>query len=139
MERVSTSAAPSIGERLRTAREAGGLSIGDIADATKISPVALIAIERDQFGRLPGGVFRRAYLQAFAAAVGLDGGQIVGEYRRRFETPSDEAEGNQRQSRAQQWRAAGVVIATVVAALLFAALLLAWMFTGPPPGPIATP
>ena len=74
-----------IGDRLREARVAKGLSLGDIASRTKISPTALTALERNDFGRLPGGVFRRAYVRAFAVEVGLDAEALVRDYRARYE------------------------------------------------------
>lgn len=75
-----------IGSRLRLAREQRGLSLRDIAATTKISIAALAAIERNEFARLPAGVFRRAYVQAFAAEVGLDAHELAREYRAGFET-----------------------------------------------------
>lgn len=77
--------AADIGDRLRHARVARGLSLSDIADRTKISPPSLMAMERSDFGRLPGGVFRRAYVRAFAEEVGLDADTLVREYRARYE------------------------------------------------------
>jgi cytoskeletal protein RodZ len=74
-----------IGARLRQARERRGLSLRDIASVTKISMMALKAIERNEFGRLPGGLYRRAYVRSFAAAVGLDADEVAREYRSRFE------------------------------------------------------
>jgi transcriptional regulator with XRE-family HTH domain len=74
-----------IGSRLRQARQRRELSLRDIANATKISMRALTAIEQNEFGRLPGGVFSRAYVRAFAAEVGLDADELVREYRSRFE------------------------------------------------------
>lgn len=50
-----------IGSRLRQFREERALTLRDIATTTKISLTALAAIEHNDFGRLPGGVFRRAY------------------------------------------------------------------------------
>jgi cytoskeleton protein RodZ len=78
--------ATDIGSRLQHAREQRGLTLQKIAASTKIPVRALSAIEHGDFGRLPGGVFRRAYLRTFAAAVGLDADEIVREYRARFET-----------------------------------------------------
>src|SRR3989304_6323930 len=52
----------------------------------QISMTALAAIEHNDFARLPGGVFRRAYVRAFAAEVGLNADELVREYRARFET-----------------------------------------------------
>ena len=82
MEQITT----DIGSRLRQAREQRGLTIRDIANTTKISTAALNAIEHNDFARLPGGVFRRAYVRAFAAEVGLDADELTREYRARFET-----------------------------------------------------
>ena len=82
--------AADIGSRVRQAREQRGLTLQKIAGSTKIPVRALGAIERGDFGLLPGGVFRRAYLRTFAAAVGLDAEEIVREYRAHCETePAD--------------------------------------------------
>ncbi|OFW26844.1 MAG: hypothetical protein A3H97_15005 [Acidobacteria bacterium RIFCSPLOWO2_02_FULL_65_29] len=77
--------ATDIGSRLRHAREQRGLTLRDIANITKISTAALNAIEHNDFARLPGGVFRRAYVRAFAAEVGLNADDLAREYRARFE------------------------------------------------------
>ena len=75
-----------IGFRIRQAREQRGLTIWDIANTTKISSSALNAIERNEFARLPGGVYSRAYVRAFATEVGLNADELAREYRARFET-----------------------------------------------------
>jgi cytoskeletal protein RodZ len=80
--------AGDIGDRLKRARIACGLSLSDIGGRTKISPPSLTAMERNDFARLPGGVFRRAYVRAFAEEVGLDAEALVREYRARYE-PDD--------------------------------------------------
>ena len=81
MDKIPT----DIGSRLREARETRGLTLRDIATTTKISMIALAAIEHNDFARLPGGVFRRAYVRAFAAEVGLNANDLAREYRERFE------------------------------------------------------
>lgn len=78
--------ATDIGSRLQQAREQRGLTLRDIANTTKISTATLNAIEHNDFARLPGGVFSRAYVRAFAAEVGLDADELTREYRARFET-----------------------------------------------------
>lgn len=80
--------ADDIGDRLQRARLTRGLSLSDIASRTKISPPSLMAMERNDFARLPGGVFRRAYVRLFADEVGLDAEALVREYRARYE-PDD--------------------------------------------------
>ena len=56
----------SIGTRLRVAREQSGLSLRQIADATKLSVRALDALERERIAQLPGGIYRRAIVRAYA-------------------------------------------------------------------------
>lgn len=79
---------PDIGSRLREARERRGLGLHDIAGTTKISVRSLTAMERNEFARLPGGIFRRAFVRAFAAEVGLDPDGLAAEYIAAFETES---------------------------------------------------
>lgn len=74
-----------IGVRLRRAREERGLTLGDIANATKISIGALKALEENDVSRLPGGLFGRAYLKAFANEVGLNADELAREFRQTFE------------------------------------------------------
>ena len=62
----------SCGELLRRARERRGLTLPDIAHATKIPLRHLDALERDEFAALPGGLYRRAEVRAYADVVGLD-------------------------------------------------------------------
>ena len=79
--------AMDLGDRLRSARERKGLTLSEIAARTKISVHALEAIEAEQFDRLPRGVFRRAYLRAFAGVVGLDADACVRAYADFWEPP----------------------------------------------------
>jgi len=60
-----------IGARLRSARQGRGISLRQIADATKLSVNTLEALERGHIDRLPGGIYRRSIVRAFAGEVGL--------------------------------------------------------------------
>lgn len=82
MEHLSTE---DIGGRLQAARHARGLALRDVAETTKISITNLKAIEVNRFGGLPGGLFRKGYVRAFAAAVGLDPDALARDYKGRFE------------------------------------------------------
>jgi cytoskeletal protein RodZ len=62
----------SLGLRFKHAREAQGLSLQDIAAKTKISVALLEAVERNDFARLPAGIFGRSFVRAYAVEVGLD-------------------------------------------------------------------
>jgi cytoskeletal protein RodZ len=77
-----------LGQRLRLAREAKGLTIADVAATTRISSRALRAIEQERFNELPGGIFRRTFVEAYAEAVGLDGADCARAYLATFEPPA---------------------------------------------------
>jgi hypothetical protein len=64
-----------------------GLSVRDVARRTKLSIAVLQAIERNDFGSLPEGMYRKAYLRTVAAEVGLDANEIAADYRATFEPP----------------------------------------------------
>ncbi|HEX5215950.1 MAG TPA: helix-turn-helix domain-containing protein [Vicinamibacterales bacterium] len=69
-----------LGSRLKHARESRAVSLQDIAARTKISPVALEALERGDVSKLPGGIFGRAFVKAYAIEVGLDPDNTVAEF-----------------------------------------------------------
>jgi cytoskeleton protein RodZ len=74
-----------IGGDLRRARIARKQSIEDISRATKINSSYVQAIENETFDRLPGGLFTRGFLRAYAREVGLNPDEIVARYRTEFE------------------------------------------------------
>jgi cytoskeleton protein RodZ len=76
-----------VGGELRRARTARKLSLGEVSAHTKINQNILRAIEENRFDRVPGGLFTRGYLRAFAREVHLDPEKIVGQYRAEFEPP----------------------------------------------------
>jgi len=76
-----------VGGELRRARTGRKLSLGDVSAHTKINQNILRAIEDNRFDRVPGGLFTRGYLRAFAREVQLDPEAIVAKYRAEFEQP----------------------------------------------------
>lgn len=70
-----------LGELLRKAREARGLTISDVQDATKIRSRYLEAIEQGDFEALPGEVYVKGFLRNYAEAVGLCGDEVVARYK----------------------------------------------------------
>ena len=82
-------AAPDHGRRdfglkMRRLREERGVSLRQIADVTKISIGALEALERGDIPRLPGGIFSRAFVRAYAVQVGADPEQTVRDFMVQF-------------------------------------------------------
>ena len=63
--------------RLRGTRVAAGLELSEVERRTRLSPLVLKWIEEGQFHKLPGGLYARAYLRAYAEAVGLDPRDVI--------------------------------------------------------------
>jgi cytoskeletal protein RodZ len=70
----------SFGEELRREREIRGISLKEIADATKISKRFLEAIERNDHRTLPAPVFTRGFIREYARYLGLNADEIVNRY-----------------------------------------------------------
>ena len=79
------------GGKLRDARERRGISLRQIANATKISVAALEALELNDISRLPGGIFSRAFVRSYATEVGLDPDAMIQEFIAQF--PNDSFSG----------------------------------------------
>jgi len=86
-----------LGARLKQARLAKGISLRDIEAATKISVSALEALERHDYSRLPGGIFSRAFVRAYALAVDLDPEAAVNDFLTDFQRHEREAERTKKQ------------------------------------------
>jgi cytoskeleton protein RodZ len=68
------------GAKFRKARESKELSLDDISNVTKISARMLQAIEEEDFDQLPGGVFNKGFIRAYAKHLGLNSDDAVNEY-----------------------------------------------------------
>jgi curved DNA-binding protein CbpA len=72
------------GEFLRSVREAQRIAIEEISDFTKVSKNYLMAIEAEQFQKLPAAVFVRGFLQQLAKYLKLPADKMVPAYLARF-------------------------------------------------------
>lgn len=116
--------AAGIGEKLRLERETHGIALRDISEATRISMRYLEAIESDDYRRLPGGIFNRSFIRAYAKFVGYDEHEAIEEYSRQMREhgESDDVAKTQRSlvytdssNRSPIW---GLLLAVVILALL---------------------
>ena len=71
----------SIGEALRSAREAQGKSLDDAAVATRIRSSYLEALEEERFGDLGGAVYAKGFLRSYAGYLGVDPAPLLEAYR----------------------------------------------------------
>jgi cytoskeleton protein RodZ len=74
--------AASFGEQLRVAREARGITLREISEQTRISTRYLEAIESDDYKRLPGGIFNKSFIKAYAKYIGFDEKEALEAYAR---------------------------------------------------------
>ena len=70
----------AFGDRLRREREMRGITLDEICESTKIARRHLEALERDRFDQLPGGVFNKGFVRAYARFLGIDEDQAVADY-----------------------------------------------------------
>jgi cytoskeletal protein RodZ len=73
-------ASVGIGERLRSARTARGLTLEDIEAATRIKRHYLDALEREAWDELPGATYGRGFLASYARQLGISADEILGLY-----------------------------------------------------------
>ena len=114
------------------------MSLRQIAGATKISTVALEALERGDFSRLPGGIFSRAFVRAYAIEVGLDPDETVLKYAELAEAIANAASrppapaeiSDDDRAFLERQRQAGVWLRVIAAVILVAIVgTIAWWVT----------
>ena len=70
----------SFGAQLKQERERQGVSLEDISLSTKIGTRMLRALEEEHFDQLPGGIFNKGFVRAYARCLGMDEDQAVADY-----------------------------------------------------------
>jgi cytoskeleton protein RodZ len=68
------------GARLKREREQRGVTLDDISLSTKIGKRFLSALEEERFDQLPGGIFSRGFVRAYARHLGIDEEKAVADY-----------------------------------------------------------
>ena len=140
---------PAFGENLRREREMRGVSLEEISSATKISLRFLDAIEREDFSKLPGGIFSRSFIRSYARYLGLDEERVVAEFQlaARPQVDFDLHRMPSGKSRSGPQATRTPLIATLVAAVLLVGGYVLFRYSPraaeapapPPPAPVAAP
>ena len=107
------------------------IDINEVEVRTKIRAKYLRAMENDEWDLLPGEVYARSFLRTYGEFLGLDTRQLIDDFKRMYERPSDH-EARPITPRSQQqrdrgprgplvpaWAVIGAVLVAVVAALYF--------------------
>lgn len=124
----------SFGEWLRHERQRRTIDIRTISDSTKIGVDVLQSLERGDISRWPGGLYRRAFVRAYAMAIGLDPDLVVERFVRAFPEPDTPPAPSTEPLRLELVAPARVHTATwragVDVALALAFGLLGWLAAG---------
>jgi transcriptional regulator with XRE-family HTH domain len=74
----------AFGPNLRRIRIQRGITLDQLAAATKVSVSLWTALERNDFSRWPSGIYARSYVRDYAAAIGADPESTVDDFCRWF-------------------------------------------------------
>lgn len=78
----------TLGHELKRRREERNIALRDVAEATRLGVRFLHAIEADDYSSLPGGIYARSFIRAYAKYIGMDEEEAVARYRK--QTQSEE-------------------------------------------------
>ena len=119
----------NFGERLKREREMREVSMEELTKATRISTRFLLALENEDWAKLPGGVFGHGFVRTIARYLGLDEESLLGEYdlARSDKAQSEPAKPEERIPPPPKWiPAAAVFVVLLLAAGLFYAGRYGW-------------
>lgn len=78
---------PAVGEQLRAAREARGLSLDDVSQVLKLGVRQVEALENGDWHGLPGNTFIRGFVRNYARLVHVDGAALMTQLDTILEPP----------------------------------------------------
>lgn len=70
----------TIGNYLKSGREARNIRLSEVARSTKISKWYLDCLEKDEFDKIPGGPYIKGYIASYASFIGLEEDEILKRY-----------------------------------------------------------
>lgn len=127
----------SLGQSLRSAREAAQVSIEQLAAELRIEPQFLVALEEERFEAIGAPVFAKGYLKLYCECLGLDYGRVLPLYEHRAGRQEPPFQG--RHSAEHGERPQTALWAAGIAAIVVVVLLLVWAFNVPAPTTVETP
>jgi hypothetical protein len=122
--RVVVPSSLGIGQSLREARLAQGLTLKAVEASTRIRAHYLQALEDERYDELPGEAYAMGFLRTYADHLGLDGQEYLAAYRARARAAAEPAF-LPRAQRPYEPHRTGPALAGVAAAVLLVALSLA--------------
>ena len=123
----------SIGNILRTERETQGRTLTEVSKAVYIKTKYLSALEEENFAAIPGEVYVKGFIRAYASYLGMDGEELVAQYDGssdsvllQKESPTAVTEGGKGRRRRRRKAVSWPEITIIVGVILFI-LLIVWL------------
>lgn len=140
--------AASFGARLAAAREAAGLSVGEMAARLRLHVNQVRAIEAEDLAQLPEGAYVRGFVRSYARAVDLDPGPLIEDLNRKAPAPSESVVDGMTRARdfspvraaARERASRSLVLGFAVVAMVVLGVV-GWLSTrqpAPEPAPVAS-
>lgn len=120
----------TLGEKLRQAREERGISISEVAEQTRISSLYLKSIEDDNYKPLPGGIFNKGFVKAYAKYVGIDENEALQDYARLLAQNDETSDTGPPKYRPEVLTDEARSASSLVPTIIFAGIILALMTGG---------
>ena len=134
-----------IGAQLRTAREAGSLSIATLAERTRVPARTLAAIERNDQSALPPHPFARGFVRSYAEELDLDPDQVARDFFAQFPDQPDSSRApvlrelpDVSWQPPSQWMGMATAVAILLVVVAAAVVLGRRSDSTPPPGSVGT-
>ena len=123
----------SIGNILRTERETQGRTLTEVSKAVYIKTKYLSALEEENFAAIPGEVYVKGFIRAYASYLGVDGEELVAQYDGpsesillQKETPTAVTEGGKGRRSRRRKGVSWPEITIIIGVILFI-LLIVWL------------
>lgn len=138
----------TVGEQLKAARERLGLTLSDLAAKTRVPTRHLEAIEKSEFGTLPGSTYTLGFARSYARAVDMDAAKVSSELRAElaqsghegYQAPAqnyEPADPARVPSRTLAWTAAAIGVLVVLTYFVWRSMTLGDTDITAPAAPVA--
>ena len=116
----------TLGEKLQQARESRGVTLAEVAEQTRISPLYIEAIENNDYRILPGGIFNKGFVKSFAKYVGVDEQEALSDYTQLISQQEGDIGDEPKTYKPEVWtdeRASSSSVITIVFAVVILGLM----------------